>query len=212
MKVCDNPKFSLKKYKDQEFVMICESNDEANTFLRFLNKNDRMDDCELYKCKDFFKNKNLKEAVFHFNLGYITHIRPCDLLYSEAIVKHDNHLFFRNYDWSDYGHMQGDTSTPETTSNSTSYSTEIHRVILQELSTMYAKKNADYGDSFHKTFLEEGMTMPRIRLSDKLERFKRLTKTGNQEVKDESIRDTLLDLANYAIMTVMELDRERHEN
>lgn len=47
---------------------------------------------------------------------------------------------------------------------------------------------------------------PRIRLGDKLARFKSLTKSEVQEVKDESIRDTLIDLANYAIMTVLELD------
>ena len=53
---------------------------------------------------------------------------------------------------------------------------------------------------------EEGMAMARIRLGDKLARFKSLTKSGVQEVKDESIRDTLIDLANYAIMTVLEMD------
>jgi hypothetical protein len=63
-----------------------------------------------------------------------------------------------------------------------------------------------YGDSFHQTFTEEGMAMPRIRLGDKLARFKSLTKSEVQEVKDESIRDTLIDLANYAIMTVLEMD------
>ena len=63
-----------------------------------------------------------------------------------------------------------------------------------------------HGDSFHQTFTEEGMAMSRIRLGDKLARFKSLTKSGVQEVKDESIRDTLIDLANYAIMTVLELD------
>lgn len=85
---------------------------------------------------------------------------------------------------------------------------EHHRIILNELSEMYAKKNHDYGDSFHQSFLEEGLAMPRIRLGDKLSRFKTLTRNGGQEVQDESIRDTLLDLANYAIMTVMELERE----
>jgi hypothetical protein len=55
--------------------------------------------------------------------------------------------------------------------------------------------------------MEEGMAMPRIRMSDKLNRFKTLSRAENQEVKDESIRDTLIDLANYAIMTVMEIDR-----
>ena len=71
---------------------------------------------------------------------------------------------------------------------------------------LYAKKNHDYGDSFHLTYLEEGMAMPRIRLSDKFNRFKTLSRT-NQLVNDESIKDTLLDLANYAIMTVLEIEQ-----
>lgn len=86
-----------------------------------------------------------------------------------------------------------------------------HANICYELNSLYERKNRDYGDSFHKTYLEEGMAMARIRLTDKLERFKKLTREGGQEVKDESIRDTLIDLANYAIMTVMEMDREMLE-
>ena len=70
---------------------------------------------------------------------------------------------------------------------------------------MYAK-NHDYGDSFHQTFIEEGMAMARIRLGDKFSRFKTLSRGGGQKVNDESIRDTLIDLANYAIMTVLEMD------
>ena len=48
------------------------------------------------------------------------------------------------------------------------------------------------------------MTMPCIRLEDKLNRLKALTRAGNQQVNDESIDDTLMDLANYAIMTLVE--------
>lgn len=68
--------------------------------------------------------------------------------------------------------------------------TERHSDICKEINALYARKNHDYGDSFHQTFTEEGMAMPRIRLGDKLARFKSLTKSGVQEVKDESIRDT----------------------
>ena len=83
-----------------------------------------------------------------------------------------------------------------------------HEKICQCLNALYARKNADYGDSFHKTYLEYGMAMPLIRMDDKLSRLKSLYKKGNRQVLDESVRDTLLDLANYAIMTAMELDRE----
>lgn len=80
-----------------------------------------------------------------------------------------------------------------------------HKAICEELNQLYARKNHDYGDSFHQTFVEEGMAMPRIRLGDKFSRFKTLTQSGGQQVTDESIVDTLMDMANYAIMTVLEL-------
>lgn len=48
--------------------------------------------------------------------------------------------------------------------------------------------------------------MARIRLSDKFNRFKTLSRATEKKVTDESIRDTLLDLANYALMTVLEME------
>ena len=85
---------------------------------------------------------------------------------------------------------------------------EKHLEICNELNALYAKKNHDYGDSFHLSFIEEGMAMARIRLGDKLNRFKTLSRSTKQEVNDESIRDTLIDLANYAIMTILEMENE----
>lgn len=84
----------------------------------------------------------------------------------------------------------------------------MHRKICEELNSLYERKNHDYGDSFHRTFLEEGLAVSRIRLSDKLSRLKNLTTKEERAVLDETIEDTLLDLANYAIMTVMELRDE----
>lgn len=87
-----------------------------------------------------------------------------------------------------------------------------HKAICDELNALYERKNHDYGDSFHQTFVEEGMAMPRIRLGDKFSRFKTLSRfleTGveKRKVSDESIRDTLMDLANYAIMTILEMEK-----
>lgn len=83
---------------------------------------------------------------------------------------------------------------------------ERHLQLCKILNEVYTKKNHDYGDSFHQTFLEEGFAMARIRLTDKLNRFKALTRTnGKQKVTDESLTDTLMDLANYALMTIMEM-------
>ncbi len=83
----------------------------------------------------------------------------------------------------------------------------MHHNVCEELTALYRKKNHDYGDSFHMTYVKWGLPMAAIRLGDKLQRFETLIKAEG-EVKDESVRDTLIDLANYAIMTVMELDRE----
>lgn len=83
---------------------------------------------------------------------------------------------------------------------------EKHKALCLEINDLYARKNADYGDSFHISFEEEGMAMVRIRLGDKLNRFKALSRGNEQMVKDESIRDTLMDLANYALMAVLEME------
>lgn len=86
---------------------------------------------------------------------------------------------------------------------------EKHMELCKKLNDIYEKKNHDYGDSFHDTFVEEGMAMARIRLSDKLNRFKKLSRDGiGREVVDESIVDTLMDMANYALMTVLEMENK----
>lgn len=81
--------------------------------------------------------------------------------------------------------------------------------VEKELLSLYRRKNHDYGNSFHTTWLEEGAAMARIRLSDKLARFKKLSRGEQSKVKDESIRDTLMDLAAYSIMTIIEMDLEK---
>lgn len=80
-----------------------------------------------------------------------------------------------------------------------------HHNICGELEEIYRKKNADYGDSFHTEFAEDGIIVAKFHIGEKFNRFKRLIKVENK-VKDESIRDTLMDMANYCILTVMELD------
>lgn len=81
---------------------------------------------------------------------------------------------------------------------------ELHRKILNEIHDTYKRKNADYGNSFGEQFNEYGLLSAVIRLDDKMRRLKQLLRNEAQ-VKDESIVDTLLDLANYSIMTIMEL-------
>jgi hypothetical protein len=91
----------------------------------------------------------------------------------------------------------------------TTEKTDIHKEICGELNKIYEAKNKDYGDSFAKLRKEYGNPAILIRLEDKLGRLKRLMLSGEQNVKVESIEDTLIDLANYAIMELVERQIER---
>lgn len=84
----------------------------------------------------------------------------------------------------------------------------IHREITLELTETYKSKNADYGDSFAKIRNEYGPIAIMIRLKDKVGRLDSIFSSGKIHVKSESIKDTLLDLANYAIMELVEIKLE----
>ena len=77
--------------------------------------------------------------------------------------------------------------------------------VLDEMKELHAKKDKDYGSAFHKSFEEFGVTAGVVRLNDKMERVKSLVKNGKAEVKDESLLDSLKDMASYAVMLYVEL-------
>lgn len=78
--------------------------------------------------------------------------------------------------------------------------------ICKDLMALHARKNKDYGNAAHESYKEFGLISYVIRLNDKMKRLKSLTKPGvEQEVKSESIEDTLMDLAAYAIMAIESL-------
>lgn len=66
----------------------------------------------------------------------------------------------------------------------------------------YRKKNHDYGNSFFDMMDEDGPIYLKGKLGDKYYRFKTLISSQNK-VKDESLIDTLLDMANYCILGIM---------
>nr|DAZ67925.1 MAG TPA: Nucleotide modification associated domain 1 [Caudoviricetes sp.] len=86
-----------------------------------------------------------------------------------------------------------------------------HRAICQKLNQVYKAKNHDYGDSFSDTYKKLGIISAVTRLSDKMNRLMSLAVSHDAQVKDEKIEDTLLDMANYAIMTLIELGYEVDE-
>lgn len=83
----------------------------------------------------------------------------------------------------------------------------MHKGICDQLHDTYVRKNSDYGDSFSKMFEKFGLLSSFIRLNDKLNRVESLM-NKEQQVPDESVEDTLLDMANYCILTVIELRKE----
>lgn len=83
-----------------------------------------------------------------------------------------------------------------------------HREICNKLNTIYEQKNKAYGNSFSDTFNDLGIISAVTRISDKFNRLKTLAKNEYIPQGDESISDTLLDMANYCIMTYMEINGE----
>ena len=67
---------------------------------------------------------------------------------------------------------------------------------------LFKKKNKDYGDAFAKY----GVIGVLMRIEDKIQRSMSITKNGVNLIEDEKIRDTLIDLHNYAAMAIMLMD------
>jgi len=76
--------------------------------------------------------------------------------------------------------------------------------IQREANNLFKKKNADYGDAF----AEYGTVGILVRMGDKIKRFQSITNKGINLVDDEKLRDTLIDLHNYAAMGIMLIDED----
>lgn len=86
---------------------------------------------------------------------------------------------------------------------------ELHQDILEEMHDLYARKNADYGDSFAQ-LRKRYPNFVCMRLFDKLNRLDTLMQPEYEaKVVDEKLEDTLMDIANYAVMEILERRKER---
>ena len=83
-----------------------------------------------------------------------------------------------------------------------------HKEVCELLNSTYEQKNRAYGNSFADTYKDLGIISAVTRISDKFNRLKTLARNKDINQGDESIADTLLDMANYCIMTYMELQNE----
>lgn len=84
-----------------------------------------------------------------------------------------------------------------------------HEELCAHIHEIYKAKNMAYGDSFGRSFNDWGLPAAAIRITDKFNRFINLAKHPDTDCGDEAITDTLLDMANYALMTVIELEGEK---
>lgn len=102
------------------------------------------------------------------------------------------------------------TNTEKEMSIPCTYNNEVHpfEKITQKMFNTYIRKNKDYGNSFDQSLDKWGLSVAAIRLGDKLNRFESFIKNKSFEVNDEGVRDTLSDMATYAIMTIMYLDNK----
>lgn len=80
--------------------------------------------------------------------------------------------------------------------------------VQEEAFQLFKQKNTDYGDAFAKY----GTVGVLVRLGDKIQRLQHISKSDITLVKTETLRDTLMDLHNYAAMAVMLLDEKSSQD
>jgi len=73
------------------------------------------------------------------------------------------------------------------------------KTIQQEAFELFVQKNTDYGNAF----ATHGIVGVLLRIQDKLNRMMSISDSSIILVNDETLRDTLLDLHNYAAMGIM---------
>tara|TARA_B100001287_G_C22614236_1_gene496706 strand:- start:122 stop:523 length:402 start_codon:yes stop_codon:yes gene_type:complete len=81
---------------------------------------------------------------------------------------------------------------------------EQYKSVHNEAINLFKKKNKDYGDAF----ANYGPVGVIVRMGDKINRLASVTGSSVSLVKTETIRDTLIDLHNYAAMAVMLMDEK----
>jgi len=79
-----------------------------------------------------------------------------------------------------------------------------YKTVQKEAIELFQRKNKDYGDAF----ANYGPVGVIVRMGDKINRLSSVTKNQVSLVQNESIRDTLIDLHNYAAMAIILMDEK----
>ena len=86
------------------------------------------------------------------------------------------------------------------------------RKYTDNLAVTLENKNEAYGDSFTKSVDKYGLSVIGVRLSDKYNRIEHLITHNELKENDESLEDTLLDMAGYSILGLKYLKEHENEN
>lgn len=88
----------------------------------------------------------------------------------------------------------------------------IYQHILRNLEDTYKAKDNDYGNSVGYTYKKYGDVSFLVRITDKFNRMESLTDPEhNITVKDEKLEDTILDLANYCLLWLVEKEYKKQK-
>jgi hypothetical protein len=88
---------------------------------------------------------------------------------------------------------------------------EKHKELCDRIHNTCVAKNHDYGNSASDLYKKFGLISYIVRMNDKMNRINTLIKR-EAEVKDEKITDTLLDLANYCLLAVADMELDKNGN
>lgn len=86
------------------------------------------------------------------------------------------------------------------------------RATLTKMGDMFAVKNAKYGCSFEISVDKYGMIAALTRISDKFNRIENLIMTNDEGTDDETMVDTLIDMANYCVMTAVYMKNQKENS
>ena len=196
-----------------KFLLPCECIESTRVGFVYFVKIRENSYFALSEPTDAFTVKSVKDSCVYCNIGDSISVRvDLDILqekgfypeYAENLMKEwKDSISDDNLNWSEFPFnsiVMGEQSKK-------TYADRFKEITDKMFETFKAK-NHDYGSSFSNLFKECGMTYAYGHMAEKLERVKSLMK-DDAKVNGEGMKDSLLDLANYAILTIMELDKTR---
>ena len=195
-----------------KFLLPCECIESTRVGFVYFVKIRENSYFALSEPTDAFTVKSVKDSCVYCNIGDSLSVRvDLDILqekgfypeYAENLMKEwKDSISDDNLNWSELPFnsiVMGEQSKKT--------DADRFKEITDKMFETFKAKNHDYGSSFSNLFKECGMTYAYGHMAEKPERVKSLMK-DDAKVKGESMKDSLYDLANYAILTIMELEKK----